>query len=440
MTYAKETSKCYRIEPIVIKNKPGIINAKVSVIIPVKNGIATLPDLIKSIYGQKRIADIEIIVIDSESSDNSDRIAEQLGAKVVNISAKDFNHGLTRNLGASHASGDFFIFTVQDSLPKSPYTFYNLLLPFYNYSNLGAISGRQFVTDEADYYSRWVNEWIYAEEPRDRMVCLTQRPFETVLNSLDVGTKIRLSFFDNVFSAVRREVFEKIKFRGVEHGEDRDFGLRLLGSGHTLGFMRSTGVYHWHDRGPEYVLKRNYVGLMSFKEIFNWDVPQSIFPEGLSFKELISTANCFIEKLGTFLRELEVTIFGSLNDLDSYLLSLSQYLSKNDDLSNITGSCEKQNFLFNIFGNQSKELNIEINIYNILANTFSDHLNSFKSTFKALELKNANFLNMMSKGILNLLAHILGVIISYYVLGFVAQNKDLNEELRTIDRMLRLGI
>ncbi len=91
----------------------------VSVVVPVKNAGPELTDLIVRMKEQKGFRAVEIVIVDSGSTDGSAETAEALGATVVRIAPEDFSHSYARNLGAERASGDYVLFTVQDALPSS---------------------------------------------------------------------------------------------------------------------------------------------------------------------------------------------------------------------------------------------------------------------------------------------------------------------------------
>ena len=75
--------------------------------------------LLKVLKAQKGFKDIEIIIVDSGSTDRTLDFAKRFNAKVIQIKPEEFSHSYARNLGAKHASGDFLLFTVQDALPPS---------------------------------------------------------------------------------------------------------------------------------------------------------------------------------------------------------------------------------------------------------------------------------------------------------------------------------
>ena len=77
----------------------------ISVVIPVKNGGSDLARCLQGIRSQDAAEEIEIVVVDSGSTDRSVEIARTRGAVVIEIPANEFSHGSARNLGAGQARG-----------------------------------------------------------------------------------------------------------------------------------------------------------------------------------------------------------------------------------------------------------------------------------------------------------------------------------------------
>ena len=75
----------------------------VSVVVPVKNGARYLAELLDAISRQRIDAAVEVLVVDSGSSDGSLDIARAAGARVIEIEPSEFGHGSTRNLAAGEA-------------------------------------------------------------------------------------------------------------------------------------------------------------------------------------------------------------------------------------------------------------------------------------------------------------------------------------------------
>ncbi|MBU4590008.1 MAG: glycosyltransferase, partial [Candidatus Omnitrophica bacterium] len=94
-------------------------DVKISVVIPVKDGEKHLDSLLKAVFSQNINAEFEVIVVDSGSKDSSLDIIKEYPVKLYQIDARDFNHGITRNLGVSKAQGKYVILMTQDAIPRN---------------------------------------------------------------------------------------------------------------------------------------------------------------------------------------------------------------------------------------------------------------------------------------------------------------------------------
>jgi glycosyltransferase involved in cell wall biosynthesis len=84
-----------------------MIDAKVSVVIPVFNESQTIGDLVKKV--QQRYHDFEIVVIDDGSADNTAEVAADAGARVF-IHPYNIGNGAAIKSGIRAATGDIFVF------------------------------------------------------------------------------------------------------------------------------------------------------------------------------------------------------------------------------------------------------------------------------------------------------------------------------------------
>jgi rSAM/selenodomain-associated transferase 2 len=82
----------------------------ISVVIPTLNEAEALPETIGHLRGNPEIT--EIIVVDGGSTDETTRIARELGAKVI---ASSPGRGLQLRIGAESASGDVIMFVHADT-------------------------------------------------------------------------------------------------------------------------------------------------------------------------------------------------------------------------------------------------------------------------------------------------------------------------------------
>jgi glycosyltransferase involved in cell wall biosynthesis len=89
---------------------------KLSVIIPAYNEERCLPETLGRVGKALSIAGClsEIIVVNNDSQDGTQRVAEVFGARVV--WEKEHNIATVRNTGAEHAAGDVLVFIDADTL------------------------------------------------------------------------------------------------------------------------------------------------------------------------------------------------------------------------------------------------------------------------------------------------------------------------------------
>src|SRR5688572_32861418 len=83
----------------------------ISVVIPCYNQAHFLGDAIGSVQAQT-VADVDIIVVDDGSTDDSAEVARRLGARVV--SQPNQGQGAARNHGLRYATGEYLVFLDSD--------------------------------------------------------------------------------------------------------------------------------------------------------------------------------------------------------------------------------------------------------------------------------------------------------------------------------------
>ena len=87
--------------------------ARVSVIIPAYNGAAYISQAIESVLRQEG-ADLEVIVVDDGSTDETQRVLERYRADVVSLYQENRGMASARNRGIHASSGQYLAFVDQD--------------------------------------------------------------------------------------------------------------------------------------------------------------------------------------------------------------------------------------------------------------------------------------------------------------------------------------
>jgi rhamnosyltransferase len=206
----------------------------ISVVIPVKNGGSDLVRCLEAIVAQQIGDDVEVVVVDSGSSDGSAETAHRLGARVHSIAPTEFHHGRTRNLGAELARGDILVFTSQDAHAADEHWLVNLTSPLAGEKVAGAY-GRQLPHRDARPPERYFLDFLYGPQAR------TQR-----LAGAD-DLSFEMTLFSNVNSAIPRRVWERHRFADdIIMSEDQEWSRRVLRAGMTIHYEPSAAVHHSH--------------------------------------------------------------------------------------------------------------------------------------------------------------------------------------------------
>ncbi len=217
----------------VTANGPAAVD--ISIIIPTLNGGALLADCLAAIERQEIARTYEVICVDSGSRPDDLAVMERLGARLYPIQKRHFNHGLTRDLGASLARGQVLVFLNQDAVPQDAAWLSRLTAPLFAADPPAAVQGgilefphghpavRRFFWDscgERFYFTRESARWIqrYA----------------------GIG-------FSTVNAALRREIWAQIPFGWAPIMEDKKWQREVVEAGYRIVVEPGAAVYHTHD-------------------------------------------------------------------------------------------------------------------------------------------------------------------------------------------------
>lgn len=219
----------------------------ISVLIPVKDGGDGLVRCLDGIARQQIADDVEVVVVDSGSTDGSPERARERGAQVHEIPAATFVHGATRNLAARLSRGDLLVFTVQDAEPADEHWLARLVGALEDGGDVAGAYGRQLPHADARPPEQFFLDFMYGPTPRvQRLTRLEDLTFEHTL-------------FSNVNAALPRRVWERFPFRDdVTMSEDQEWSRRVLLAGHTIVYEPRAAVRHSHSYSLGTAFRRFY--------------------------------------------------------------------------------------------------------------------------------------------------------------------------------------
>jgi rhamnosyltransferase len=237
-------------------NTPDRKHPLLSVMIPTKNGGPLFEEVLQGLRAQDYPGEVELLVVDSGSDDQTLALARRYGARVETIPPAQFNHGLTRDHGIGLCRGEIIVLMTQDAVPADSGLLSALAAPFDD-PEVGGAYARQLPRPEANVLTqRNLNGWFTGRtEPEVRRI---ENP--ATYRALNPWKRFALCNFDNVCSAVRRSAWEPIRFGRNNFGEDIAWCKSALEQGWKIAYTPDACVVHSHDqRSAHYQYKRGYM-------------------------------------------------------------------------------------------------------------------------------------------------------------------------------------
>jgi glycosyltransferase involved in cell wall biosynthesis len=212
-----------------MKNRPTC-----SIIIRAYNEEDHIGRLLAGIVEQS-IKDVEIIVVDSGSTDATVAIASRFPTKILSIDPKEFTFGRSLNIGCAAAKGEFLVFASAHVYPRYPDWLERLLTPFRD-ANIGLVYGMQRGDGGTRYSEHQQFKRMYPNNsvnPQKHPLC------------------------NNANAAIRRALWEKHPYDETLSGlEDLAWATWLLSEGYFLAYEADAAVVHVHNESVRQVLNR----------------------------------------------------------------------------------------------------------------------------------------------------------------------------------------
>lgn len=228
----------------------------VSVVIPTLNAAPFLPALLKAVFGQEPATPMEVVLVDSMSTDATRGIAAaEPRVRVVPID--NFAHGRARNLGAREARGEIVVLLTQDALPADSRWLSQLLAPFVDPRVVASYS-RQVPYPDANPMERFFLAQRFPDGPPVRREKRGPAPLQLE----DV-------FFSNVSAAIRRETLLRHPFdEELIMSEDQQFSRDVIAAGHAVAYQPASVVFHSHNYSLSVCFRRYFDSVYSLMLLF----------------------------------------------------------------------------------------------------------------------------------------------------------------------------
>ena len=210
---------------------------KVSAVIRVRNNADDLRRCLTGFHQQRLPAhiELELIVVDNESTDASADVAREMSAKVVPISTALFTWGRALNYGIREASGSLIVILSSDAYPTNENWLFEMIRPFED-ASVAAVYGRQISRSDAPVDEQIRLKKQFREESRS--VNSIPENFSADGGDLCVS---------NACAAIRRTLWNALPYdEEVAGGEEGIWTYEHLKQGYTIMYQATACVYHSH--------------------------------------------------------------------------------------------------------------------------------------------------------------------------------------------------
>jgi GT2 family glycosyltransferase len=205
---------------------------KVSIIIPTKNNADILERCLTSIrYLDYPKDEIEVIIVDGHSSDDTVEIAKKYGCRIVY--EEEGTIGGARNIGVERSSGDYIVFTDADCVVDRDWL-KNLLREFKD-EKVASVGGPNITPDDDTEFAKCVGVILeLLSKPGARYTLNADRVLEVYHNP-------------TCNSAYRRGVFQEVGGFNPKlvTCDDEELDYRIREKGYSILFTPHAKVYHY---------------------------------------------------------------------------------------------------------------------------------------------------------------------------------------------------
>ncbi len=228
---------------------------QISIVIRAFNEEKHIGRLLYGITQQTLQDEVEIVLVDSGSTDATLQIASQYPVRIVHIAPEDFTFGRSLNTGIAAASGALIIITSAHCYPVYPDWLAQLARPFAD-PQVGLVYGRQ-IGGETNHYSE---HQFFRQYFPENSTPAQGHPYA-----------------HNANAAIRRSLWEQHPYNEALTGlEDLAWSSWAMEEGHTISYIAEALVVHQHEETLRQVYNRYKREAIAMKQI----LPESRFTFG----------------------------------------------------------------------------------------------------------------------------------------------------------------
>ena len=265
----------------------------ISFVIRTYNEASFIGRLMNALQDQEGVAgEREFVIVDSESTDETVRIAQQWPVKLLSVRKQDFDYSRTLNLGIAASSGQLIVILSAHSIPSGTDWLSGMIENFAD-PRVAGVYCKQAAWPDANWRElRRINNMFGSES--------------LIYDGTQRGTGI---IFSNAASCIRRSVWNEHRFT-LPAAEDREWAAWAVTHGYRIVYQAGVSVFHSHRescrqtgqrainlaRAVDLEKGRNRTSLLTLCEAAAWirrDLPDVMWLENPKPNRLKLAVECF---------------------------------------------------------------------------------------------------------------------------------------------------
>lgn len=268
LSYLKHTGVTLAA-PAVTRTRPETL---LDVVVPTWNGKDEFTPVLEALRSQRIADQVQIHCVDSTSNDGTiDWLKAQQDVSLTVIPQKEFQHGRTRNFGASLGSAPVIAFITQDALPATRDWATDIVKMMKAVPNAAGLFGRHIAYPDHPTFVREEIE-THFNNMMDKPLVLSKDTDPERWEAEDIGWRQFLHFYSDNNSAMRRAVWNDIPYPEVDYGEDQVWARDIIEAGYSKIYAPTATVYHSHDYDPVQTYKRSFTEGAFFYRYFGYEL------------------------------------------------------------------------------------------------------------------------------------------------------------------------
>jgi rhamnosyltransferase len=209
----------------------------VGVVIRTLNESELIGQCFDALHSQSGSFDLDIVVVDSGSTDGTVEIAREHGGRIIELPPVEFDYSKALNVGIDAVRGGIVVSLSAHAIPVDD-TWLDTVVAAFDAADVAGVSTRQVPWPDAPWQ----------EVHRVRSMFRRERTVYGPGNGADV-------FFSNAASAFRRDVWSDHPFT-LPAVEDVDWARRVVAAGWSIVYEPATAVYHSHHESARAQARR----------------------------------------------------------------------------------------------------------------------------------------------------------------------------------------